>query len=248
MVEMEGPRGRQASFEPNLLLNGERQFAGFDNNILSLCGHGLTRREIQGHLQEMYEAEVSPALISNVTDALIEQVKAWLSRPLDALYPVVYLDVLKVKIREQGRVESRAVYTATGIVLGGKMEVLGLWTSAMEGAEFWLQVLTELQNRGVKDIFIVCVDDLKGFPRAIERVNPKTSVQLCIVHMVRASLNYVSWKERRLVAQDLKLRLRKAIRTRVAFLSEEAVLKVMYLASRNLAKKMDCRPRLEIRP
>ena len=112
----------------------------------------------------MYEAEVSPALISNVTDALIEQVKAWLSRPLDALYPVVYLDVLKVKIREQGRVESRAVYTATGITLGGKMEVLGLWTSAMEGAEFWLQVLTELQNRGVKDIFIVCVDDLKGFP------------------------------------------------------------------------------------
>jgi putative transposase len=300
-VEIEGPRDRQASFEPNLLLKGERQFAGFDNNILSLCGHGLTRREIQGHLQEMYEAEVSPALLSNVNDALIEQVKAWLSRPLDALYPVVYLDVLKVKIREQGRVESRAVYTATGITLGGKMEVLGLWTSALEGSEFWLQVLTELQNRGVKDIFIVCVDDLKGFPRAIERVYPKTSVQLCIVHMVRASLNYVSWKERRLVAQDLKLiyraasleeaerqladfaqqwdkrypsisalwrrnwsgviplfqfpaeirkiiyttnaieslnlRLRKAIRTRVAFLSEEAVLKVMYLASRNLAKK-----------
>jgi putative transposase len=300
-VEIEGPRDRQPGFEPNLLLKGERRFAGFDNRILSLYGHGLTRREIQGHLEEMYEAEVSPALISNVTDALIEQVKAWLSRPLDALYPVVYLDVLKVKIREQGRVESRAVYTATGITLGGKMEVLGLWTSAMEGAEFWVQVLTELQNRGVKDIFIVCVDDLKGFPTAIERVYPKTSVQLCIVHMVRASLNYVSWKERRLVAQDLKLiyraasleeaerqladfaqqwdkrypsisalwrrnwsgviplfqfpaeirkiiyttnaieslnlRLRKAIRTRVAFLSEEAVLKVMYLASRNLAKK-----------
>ena len=127
-----------------------------------------------------------------MSDALIEQVKAWLSRPLDALYPVVYLDVLKVKIREQGRVESRAVYTATGITLGGKMEVLGLWTSAMEGAEFWLQVLTELQNRGVKDIFIACVDDVKGLPRAIERVYPKTSVQLCIVHMVRASLNYVS--------------------------------------------------------
>jgi putative transposase len=304
MVEIEGPRDRATIFEPNLLhslLKGETRFAGLDNRILSLRGHGLTAREIQGHLEEMYEAEVSPTLISNVTDALIEQVKAWQSRPLDALYPVVYLDVLKVKIREQGRVESRTVYTATGITLGGKMEVLGLWTSAMEGAEFWPQVLTELQNRGVKDIFIACVDDVKGLPRAIERVYPKTSVQLCIVHMVRASLNYVSWKERRLVARDLKLiyraasleeaelqlgdfaqqwdkrypsisalwrrnwpdviplfqfpeeirkiiyttnaieslnlRLRKAIRTRVAFLSEEAVLKVMYLASRNLAKK-----------
>jgi putative transposase len=304
MVEIEGPRARATGFEPNLLnslLKGETRFAGLDNRILSLRGHGLTAREIQGHLEEMYEAEVSPTLISNVTDALIEQVKAWQSRPLDALYPVVYLDVLKVKIREQGRVESRTVYTATGITLGGKMEVLGLWTSAMEGAEFWPQVLTELQNRGVKDIFIACVDEVKGLPRAIERVYPKTSVQLCVVHMVRASLNYVSWKERRLVARDLKLiyraaslqeaerqladfaqqwdkrypsisalwrrnwpdvlplfqfpeeirkiiyttnaieslnlRLRKAIRTRVAFLSEEAVLKVMYLASRNLAKK-----------
>jgi putative transposase len=300
-VEIEGPRDRQASFEPNLLLKGETRLAAFNNRILSLCGHGLTAREIQGHLEEMYQAEVSPTLISNVTDALIEQVKAWRGRPLDALYPLVYLDVLKVKIREQGRVESRAVYMATGITLGGKMEVLGLWTSAIEGAEFWLQALTELQNRGVKDIFIACVDDLKGFPRAIETVYPKTSVQLCIAHMVRASLNYVSWKERRLVAQDLKLiyraasleeaerqladfaqqwdkrypsisalwrrnwlgvvplfqfpaeirkiicttnaieslnlRLRNAIRTRVAFLSEEAVLKVMYLASRNLAKK-----------
>jgi putative transposase len=300
-VEIEGPRDRQASFEPNLLLKGETRFAGFDNRILSLCGHGLTAREIQGHLEEMHQAEVSPTLISNVTDALIEQVKAWQSRPLDALYPVVYLDMLKVKMREQGRVESRAVYMVTGITLGGKMEVLGLWTSAIEGAEFWLRGLTELQNRGVKDIFIACVDDLNGFPRAIETVYPKTSVQLCIGHMVRASLNYVSWKERRLVAQDLKLiyraasleeaerhlaafaqqwdkrypsisalwrrnwlgviplfqfppeirkiiyttnaieslnlRLRNAIRARVAFLSEEAVLQVMYLASRNLAKK-----------
>jgi putative transposase len=211
-------RGRQASFEePNLLnlsLKGETRFAAFDNRILSLCGHGLTAREIQahirGHLEEICEEEVSPKMISNVTDALIEQVKAWQCRPLDALYPVVYLDVLRVKIREQGRVQSRAVYTVTGITLGGKMEVLGLWTSAIEGAEFWVQVLTELQNRGVKDIFIVCVDDLEGLPRAIERVYPKTSVQLCIVHTVRASLNYVSWKERRLVARDLKLIYRAA--------------------------------------
>jgi putative transposase len=260
-----------------------------------------TTREIQGHLEEMNQAEGSPTLIPNMTDAVIEQVKAWQSRPLDALYPVVYLDVMNVKMREQGRAESCVVCTAAGITLGGKMEVLGLWTSANEGADFWLQVLTELQNRGVKDIFIACVDDLKGLPRAIETVYPKTSVQLCIVHLVRASLNYVSWKDRRLVAQDLKLiyraasleeaegqladfarqwdkrypsisalwrrnwlgvsplfqfppeirkiicttnaieslnlRLRNAIKTRVAFLSEEAVLKVMYLASRNLAKK-----------
>jgi putative transposase len=302
-VEIERPRDRETSFEPNLLnllLKGDPRVAGFDDRVLSLHGHGLTAREIRGHLEEMYQAEVS-TLISNVTDAVIEQVKAWQCRPLDALYPVVYLDVLKVKMREQGRVESRAVYMVTGITLGGLMEVLGLWTSPIEGAEFWLQVLTELQNRGVKDIFIACVDDLKSFPRAIETVYPKTSVQLCMVHMVRASLNYVSWKERRLVAQDLKLiyraasleeaeqqladfaqqwderypsisalwrrnwldvipffqlppeirkiiymtnameslnlRLRNAIRPRVALLSEEAVLKVMYLASRSLAKK-----------
>jgi putative transposase len=209
-VEIEGPRNRQASFEPNLLLRGETRFPGFDDRILSLCGHGLTAREIQGQLEEMYQAEVSPALISDVTDAVIEQVTAWQCRPLDALYPVVYLDVLKVKMREQGRPESHAVYMGTGITLGGKMEVLRLWTSAIEGAEFWLQVLTELQNRGVKDIFIACVDDLKGVARAIDTVYPKTSVQLSIVHMVRASLNYASWKERRPVARDLKLIYRAA--------------------------------------
>jgi putative transposase len=300
-VETESPRGRKANIEPNPVLKKETRFAGFDNRILSLFGHGLSEHEMQGHLEEMDQAEVSPTLISNVTDAVIEQIKAWQSRPLDALYPVVYLDVLNVKMHEQGRVGSRAVCMAAGITLGGKMEVLGLWISANEGATLWLEVLTELQNRGVKDIFIACVDDLKGFPRAIETVYPKTSVQLCIVHLVRASLNYVSWKERRLVAQDLKLiyraasleeaegrladfaqqwdkryasisalwrrnwlgvmplfqfppeirkiicttnaieslnqRLRNAIKTRVAFLSEEAVLKVMYLASRNLAKK-----------
>ena len=189
----------------NPIPNGEARSARFDNRILSLCGYGLTAREIQGHLEEMDHAEVSPTLISNGTDAVIEQFKAWQSRPLDDLYPVVYLDVLNVKMREQGRVKSRAVCVAAGITLGGSMEVLGLWTSANEGAEFWFQVLTELQNRGVEDIFIACVDDLKDFPQAIETVYPKTSVQLCIVHLVRTSLNYVSWKERRLVARDLKL-------------------------------------------
>jgi putative transposase len=201
-VEVEEPRVRHANFEPNPVLKGESRFARLDNRILSLCGHGSTAREIQGYVEEMDQVEVSPTLISNVTDAVIEQVKVWQCRPLDALYPVVYFDALHVKMREQGRVGSRTVYMAAGITLGGKIEVLGLWTSAKEGAEFWLQVLTDLHNRGVKDIFIACVDDLTGFPRAIETVYPKTSVQLCIVHMVRVSLNYVSWKERRLVARD----------------------------------------------
>ena len=249
----------------------------------------------------MYHVDVSPALISNVTDAVIEEVKAWQSRPLDTIYAIVYLDALVVKMRSDGRVENRAVYVAIGINMEGQKEVLGLWTSANEGAKFWLQVLTELQNRGLKDIFIACVDGLKGFPQAIETVYPKTTVQLCIVHMVRASLNHVNWKERKRIANDLKsiyraaseeeaerqlsvfaaewdrkypsisalwrrnwqgiipffqfppeirkivyttnaieslnMSLRKAIKTRGAFPSEEAALKVMYLALRKLEKK-----------
>ncbi len=196
-VEIELPRERQASFEPRLERKGETRFSRFDNEILSLYAHGFTTREIQDHLEETNLTEVPPTLISNVTDAVIEQVKAWQTRPLDSLYPVVYLDALVVKMREQGRVESRAVYMATGITLGGKKEVLGLWTSANEGVQFWQQVLTELNNRGVEDIFIACVDQLKGLPQAIEAVYPKTSVQLCIMHMARASLNYVCWKELR---------------------------------------------------
>ncbi len=196
-VQIEVPRDRQASFEPKLVAKGQTRFAGFDDKILSLYARGMTTREIQGHLEEMYQVEVSPAPISNVTEAVIEEVKAWQSRPLDAVYPVVYLDALVVKMRSDGRVENRAVYVAIGITLAGMKEVLGLWTSANEGAKFWLQVLTEMQNRGLKDIFIACVDGLKGFPQAIETVYPKTTVQLCIVHMVRASLNYVNWKQRK---------------------------------------------------
>ena len=193
-VEIEVPRDRQASFDPKLVPKGQTRFQGFDDKILSLYARGMTTREIQGHLEEMYQVEVSPTLISNVTDAVIEEVKAWQTRPLDAIYPIAYLDALVVKMRADGRVENRAVYVAIGINLEGQKEVLGLWTSAHEGAKFWLQVLTELQNRGLKDIFIACVDGLKGFPQAIETVYPKTTVQLCIVHMVRASLNYVNWK------------------------------------------------------
>jgi putative transposase len=170
----------------------------------------MTTREIQGHLEEMYQVEVSPTLISNVTEAVMEEVKAWQSRPLDAIYPIVYLDALVVKMRTEGGVENRAVYVAIGVTLAGQKEVLGLWSSANEGAKFWLQVLTEMQNRGLKDIFIACVDGLKGFPQAIETIYPKTTVQLCIVHMVRGSLNYVNWKERKRVAQDLKAIYRAA--------------------------------------
>ena len=203
-VEIEVPRDRAGSFEPQLVAKGQTRWHGFDDKILSLYARGMTTREIQGHLEEMYQVEVSPTLISTVTDAVLDEVKAWQARPLDAVYAIVYLDALVVKMRVDGRVENRAVYVAIGINLEGGKEVLGLWTSANEGAKFWLQVLTELSNRGVKDIFIACVDGLKGFPQAIETVFPKTTVQLCIVHMVRGSLSYVGWKERKLVAADLK--------------------------------------------
>jgi putative transposase len=203
-VEIEVPRDRAASFEPKIVPKGETRFTGFDDKILSMYAHGMTTRDIQSHLEEMYGVEVSPALISNVTEAVMEEVRAWQSRPLDALYPIVYLDALMVKMRDSGVVQNRAVYVALGVTREGRKEVLGLWSSANEGAKFWLQVLTELKNRGLQDIFIACVDGLKGFPQAIEAVYPQTTVQLCIVHLVRGSLQYVSWKERRSVAQDLR--------------------------------------------
>ncbi len=169
-----------------------------------MYARGMSTREIQGHLAEIYAIEVSPTLISEVTDAVIEEVKLWQNRPLENLYPILFLDALMVKMRHEGRVENRAVYVAIGIDLEGQKDVLGLWTSANEGSKFWLQVLTDLRNRGVKDVFLACVDGLKGFPQAIESVFPHAQVQLCIVHLTRASLNYVSWKERKAVAQDLK--------------------------------------------
>lgn len=168
-VEIEVPRDRGGSFEPQLVAKGQTRWHGFDDKILSLYARGMTTREIQAHLEEMYQVEVSPALISAVTDAILDEVKAWQSRPLDTVYAIVYLDALVVKMRAEGRVENRAVYVAIGVNLEGSKEVLGLWTSANEGAKFWLQVLTELSNRGVKDIFIACVDGLKGFPRPSKR-------------------------------------------------------------------------------
>ena len=203
-AEIAVPRDRNGTFTPQIVPPHQRRFAGFDDKILSMYARGMTTREIQGHLEEIYGVEVSPSLISSVTDAVIEEVKEWQSRPLEPLYPILFLDALMVKMRHEGRVENRAVYVAVGIDLEGRKDVLGLWTSANEGAKFWLQVLTEIRNRGVKDIFIACVDGLKGFPQAIETVFPQAQVQTCIVHLVRASLNYVSWKQRREMAGDLR--------------------------------------------
>ena len=202
-LPIEVPRDRHSTFEPQIIPKHQTRWAGFDEKILSLYARGMTVREIQSHLEEIYGAEVSPSLISSVTDTVAEEVKTWQARPLDPIYPIVYLDCIHVKIRE-GAVRVKAVYLAIGVTMTGEKEVLGLWLSQTEGAKFWLQVVTELRNRGVQDIFIACVDGLKGFPEAIEAVFPKTTVQLCIVHMVRHSLNYVSWKRRPEVAADLK--------------------------------------------
>jgi putative transposase len=203
-LELETPRDRKATFDPKIVAKGQTRWTGFDDKIISMYARGMTTREIQGHLEEIYGIEVSPTLISNVTDAVIEEVKQWQGRPLEELYPIVYLDALMVKVRDEGHVQNKAIYVVLGVNLEGEKEVLGLWVAQQEGAKFWLQVLTELQNRGVEDIFIACVDGLKGFPEAIEAVYPRTEVQLCIVHLVRASLNYVPWKARKPVAADLQ--------------------------------------------
>ena len=203
-VDIAIPRDRHASFEPKLVAKHQRRFPGIDDRILSLYARGMTTREIAAHLEELFGAEVSSTLISTITDTVADEVKAWQSRPLEAMYPIIYLDCLMVKTREAGAVANRAIYMAIGVNLEGQKEVLGLWSAATEGAKFWLSVVTELNNRGVKDILIACVDGLKGFPEAIEAVFPKTQVQLCIVHMVRNSLNFVSWKQRKEVAADLR--------------------------------------------
>ena len=203
-LPIEVPRDRNASFEPQIIPKGETRFAGFDDKILSLYARGMTTRQIQQHLEEIYQVEVSPSLISTVTDAILDEVKAWQSRPLESLYPIVYLDCLMVKIRDNGHMQNKAIYLAIGINREGLKEALGIWVAQTEGARFWLTVMTELKNRGVQDIFIACVGGLKGFPEAIEAVFPKTQVQLCIVHLVRNSLNYVGWRERKTVAADLR--------------------------------------------
>ncbi|WP_281561752.1 IS256 family transposase [Thalassomonas sp. RHCl1] len=203
-VELETPRDRQGSFEPKLVKKSQTRLTMMDDKILHLYAKGMTTREIVETFKEMYDADVSPTLISRVTDAVIEQVIEWQSRPLDAVYPIVYLDCIVVKIRQDKRVINKAIYLALGVNLEGRKELLGMWLSENEGAKFWLSVLTEIQNRGVKDILIACVDGLKGFPDAINTVYPQAQIQLCIVHMVRNSMKYVPWKDYKVVSADLK--------------------------------------------
>ena len=209
-LELATPRDRNGTFEPQIVAKGQRRFEGFDQAIISLYSRGLTTREIEGHLLEIYGVEVSPSLVSQVTDAVCAEVLVWQNRPLEEVYPIVYFDALWGKVRDNGQVTKVAVYLALGITITGQKEVLGMWVASSEGAKFWLHVLTELKNRGVRDIFIGCVDGLKGFPEAMEAVFPATQVQLCLVHMVRHSLSYVGWKERKAVADDLKLIYRAA--------------------------------------
>ena len=204
-VVIEVPRDRNSTFEPQLVKKRETRFDGFDEKIISLYARGMTTREIQAHLEEIYGVEVSPSLVSAATDAVLEEVRAWQSRPLEKVYPILYLDALVVKVKEQNRVINKSVYLVIGVNLQGLKEILGIWIGETEGASFWLSVITELKNRGVEDIFIACVDGLKGFPEAIESVFPRAQVQLCLVHLVRHSLSYVSYKERKEVAADLKL-------------------------------------------
>ena len=300
-VEIEVPRDRNGEFEPQLVKKNQTRFDGLDEKIISLYARGMTQSEIKGHLEEIYGVEVSPSLISNVTDAVLEEVRAWQSRPLDAVYPILYLDAIKVKVKSQGRVINKSIYLAFGVNMQGMKEVLGIWASDTEGAKFWMQVITELKNRGVQDIFIACVDGLKGFSEAIEAIYPETQVQLCIVHLVRHSLSFVSHRDRKEIATDLKLiyqaptleqaeqelsrfaakwkdvypavvrswqnnwtkvipmfsfvpeirraiyttntieslnmTLRKVIKNRAMFPSDEAVFKILYLALKNISRK-----------
>lgn len=202
--ELNTPRDREGSFEPQLVKKGQTRFTSMDDKILSLYAKGMTTRDIVACFKEMYNADISPTLISRVTEAVMGRVVEWQSRPLDPVYPIVYLDCIVVKIRQDKQVINKAIYLALGVNLEGHKELLGMWLSENEGAKFWLGVLTELQNRGVKDILIACVDGLKGFPDAISAVYPQAQVQLCIVHMVRNSMKYVPWKDYKAVTTDLK--------------------------------------------
>lgn len=204
IIEIETPRDRNGSFEPQFVAKNQTRLTHFDDKILTLYAKGMSTRDIVETFRELYGADISPTLVSNVTEAVLGKVIEWQSRPLDALYPILYLDCIVVKIRQDKRVINKAVYLALGVNLEGKKELLGLWLSENEGAKFWLSVMTELKNRGVKDVLIACVDGLTGFPEAIAAAFPRTQVQLCIVHMVRNSLRFVSWKDRKQVAAGLK--------------------------------------------
>lgn len=300
-MEIEVPRDRNSDFEPQLIKKGQRRFTGFDDKILSMYALGLSTRDIQGHIKEIYSVDISPELISDVTSEVLKEVIEWQSRPLNQVYPIVYFDAIVVKIKEEGHIRNKAVYLALGINMEGQKELLGMWIEETEGAKFWLKVMTELKNRGLKDIFIACVDGLKGFEEAIHSVFAKTEVQLCIVHMVRNSLKFVPYKDKKVVAVDLKtiyqskteeeakimleifkekwdskyqligkswennwskiipffaysmdirkviyttnaiesmnMNIRKVIKTKASFPNDEAALKLLFMALRNISKK-----------
>jgi putative transposase len=203
-LELAIPRDRQGRFDPVLVGKYRRRFAGFDDKIIALYSRGLTTREIAEHIGELYGTEISPDLVSAVTDTVLEEVAAWQSRGLESTYAIVFFDAIRVKIRNEGLVSNRAVYLAIGLRCSGHKEILGLWIEQTEGAKFWLRVMTELRSRGLQDILIAVVDGLKGFPEAITSVFPQTVVQTCIVHLIRFSMHFASWKERRLIGAALK--------------------------------------------
>ena len=203
-VPIDVPRDRTGTFEPQLVKKHQRRFTGFDDKILSMYARGMSVRDIQAHLTEIYGTDISPSLISTVTDSVVDDVAKWKARPLDPIWPIVYLDALVLKVRDQGVVQNKHVDMALGIHVEGKKEVMGLWIEPNEGARFWLKVITELKNRGVDDIFVVCCDGLKGFPQAIEAVFPQTIVQTCIVHLIRSSTRFVAWVNRKALIADLR--------------------------------------------
>jgi putative transposase len=203
-VEIDAPRDRNGTFEPKIVKKRQRRFVGFDDKILALYSRGLSTRDIEAHLQEIYGVRVGRDLISRVTDAVMDDVREWAKRPLEDIYPIVFLDCMVLKIREGGTVQRRALYLALGVTLEGDRDVLGMWFQETEGAKFWMQVLNDLKTRGIQDILICCVDGLAGFPEAIEAIFPQTTVQTCLVHLIRSSLRYVPRREREQVARDLK--------------------------------------------
>lgn len=203
-VEIDVPRDRDSSFEPQLVAKRQRRISGLNDKIIALYARGLSTRDIQAELLDLYGVEISPTVISNVTAAVLDDVAAWQNRPLSSVYPILYFDALVIKSRESGPTKNKSIYLALGINLEGEKELLGMWLSETEGSSFWQQVFTELQSRGVEDCYVACVDGLKGLPEAIETIYPQTQVQLCIVHKVRNSLRYVPWKERKAVAKDLR--------------------------------------------